>query len=216
MTLLSLTGHIAGFGATGGARMVVGRWTSGPWGRFADVMVARPDGRRLLLAPNAAVADLITSTYTFDDVHIVPVVVATASQRRIWRITAGPLDATITIGGRTPLGRALRAVPTSLGGSRVFAAAVDPVARLLLPGVRTSGSAGHGRHEWYAATDQHAIVAARSVWGDEDLGGLAVVHPPVDFGFGSTPRAPSVTALTTHIRTCFGAAGAAGPEPAGP
>lgn len=196
--------------------MVVGRWTSSPCGRFADVMVARPDGRRLLLAPDSGVAELVASTYAFDDVHIVPVVVAADPRRRVWRLIAGPLDATIRIGGRTPLGRILRSAPAGPRSGRLFAAAVDPVARLLLPGVRTSGSAGHGRHEWYAATDQHAIVAARSVWGDDDLGGLADVRPPVAFGFGSTPRAPSVTALTTHIRTPDGAADGPGRGAAGP
>ncbi|MDM8083939.1 hypothetical protein QUV83_04045 [Cellulomonas cellasea] len=216
MTLLRLTGHIAGFGSTAGARMVVGRWTMSPWGRFADVMVAHPDGHRLLLAPDAGVAELVASAYTFDDVHIVPVIVAADPGQRVWRLTAGPLDATITIGGRTPLGRILRAAPAGHRSGRLFAAAVDPVARLLLPGVRTSGSAGPGWHEWYAATDQHAIVAARSVWGDDDLGGLADVSPPVGFGFGSTPRAPSVTALTSHIRTPDGAADGSGRGPAGP
>ena len=51
------TGHIAGVGTSGGTRLVLGCWDRTPHGPFADVMVAHPDGRRELLAPDAWVAD---------------------------------------------------------------------------------------------------------------------------------------------------------------
>ncbi|MCC2308392.1 hypothetical protein [Cellulomonas chengniuliangii] len=200
MSVLAFDGHIAALGAVSGVRLVVGRWLRSPFGRFADVMVSLADGRRLLLAPTDAVADLVATTYSFDEVHLAPVVVGADPRLRTWRVTAGPLEARFRIGGRTALGRVLHAVPGQVSGSRLFAGAVDPIARAVLPGVRTSGSAGHGRHEWYAASDQHAITDAQCSWGGRDLGGLADVHPPVAFGFGSAPRQPSVTRLTTYVR----------------
>ena len=48
------TGRIAGVGTTSGVRVVVGRWDQSPWGGFTDVMLAQPDGLRVLLAPSQA------------------------------------------------------------------------------------------------------------------------------------------------------------------
>ena len=78
--------------------------------------------------------------------------------------------------------------------------AIDPVARLALRGVRTRGSAGHGRREWYGAADVHRLTAVRARLGDDDLGSLTDVWPPVRFGFSSTPRRASIVAVTTTVR----------------
>jgi hypothetical protein len=223
---LFFSGRIAGWGTTSGTRLVVGRWDESPFGAFADVMVERPDGERVLLAPTDDVAALVASTYSFDRVEVVPVTVADVadaapdgptpapgvpsdahreSQGRTsrtpapWQVAAGPLEARIVVGPRTGLGRALRAVPARLASSRRFTAVTDPVARALLDGVRTRGSAGAGRVEHYGATDVHALRHATTSWDGTDLGGLAPVDPPVRFGFGSTPRRPAVTDVVTTI-----------------
>ncbi len=75
----------------------------------------------------------------------------------------------------------------------------DPIARDVLPGVRTRGTAGNGRTECYGAADVHAIDAIRGRWQDTDLGELAQVFPDPGFGFGSTPRRPGITSLTTTV-----------------
>ena len=67
------TGQIAGVGSTSGVRIVVGRWAESPLGSFADVMLAEPDGTRVLLAPSQEVADFVATTYRFDRVEIGPV-----------------------------------------------------------------------------------------------------------------------------------------------
>lgn len=97
-------GHIVGLGTTSGTRVVVGMWDRSPYGRFADAMVERPDGHRVLLAPDERIADLVSTTYTFDDVRIVPVALAG------WGIDAGPLSARWTPGTRAPIGWLLQAV----------------------------------------------------------------------------------------------------------
>ena len=86
----------------------------------------------------------------------------------------------------------------------MVATATDPIARLLLDGVRTRGTAGQGRREWYTASDQHAITAVRALWGSQDLGELAPVVPAVRFGFSSVPAAPTVTRLRTTIELSAG------------
>lgn len=192
-------GHIAGLATADGRRIVVGRWLRSPWPPFVDVMTQDAQGRRTLLAPTREIADEVAATYTFDDVLVVPTRCTSDERARTWTVRAGPLTVDLTIGARTAIGHALGLVPGAVARSRWFATAVDPMARVVLPGVRTRGSAGGGRTEWYGATDQHAIVDARVTWRGVDCGMLQERVPPVGFGFSSVPGAPSVTAVRTTI-----------------
>ena len=69
----------------------------------------------------------------------------------------------------------------------------------MLPGVRTRGSAGGGRREWYGARDLLPIRSASAVFEGAGLGALAPVVPAVRFGFGSVPRSPCLTRVTTTV-----------------
>ncbi|MGI8523929.1 MAG: hypothetical protein ACR2K3_11575, partial [Nocardioides sp.] len=73
MPTLRFGGAIAGLGSESGVRIVIGSWHTTPYGAFNDVMLCEPDGRRVLLAPDAQVADFITSTYLFDRLETLPV-----------------------------------------------------------------------------------------------------------------------------------------------
>ncbi|MFK4066311.1 hypothetical protein [Streptomyces sp. NPDC029674] len=195
-------GWIAGLGTTGGVRIVVGYWPLSPLGPFADVMVERADGHRMLLAPSEEVVRFVTATYRFDEVVICPVTVIPAHDR--WDVAAGPLALTFTPGRPTVLGRLLRLAPGRLAGSPGWAALCDVPARVLMRGVRTRGSAGAGRREWYAARDLRSITAADAAWDGRRLGALRDVHPPVRFGFGSVPRRPSLTRVATTVEVSDG------------
>jgi hypothetical protein len=65
--------------------------------------------------------------------------------------------------------------------------------------VRATGSAGGGRREWYGARDQHRLTAVVGTLDGADLGGLAPVDPPVQFGFGSVPRMPTDVRVVTTV-----------------
>jgi hypothetical protein len=190
-------GWIAGLGTTSGTRIVVGRWPRSPFGAFGDVMIEDAAGHRRLLAPRRDVADFIAATYTFDTVEIAHFGVT--ANRREWAVTAGPLHLAFEVGRRPPLGYLLRAVPPPLACRPVWITAIDRPARLLMPGVRTTGSAGNGRREWYGARDLRPITAAVAWLDGVDLGGLARVDPPVRFGFGSVPPAPGLVRVTTTV-----------------
>ena len=190
-------GWIGGLGTAAGLRYVIGHWPHSPLGTFTDVMVERPDGHRLLLAPSAAVAEFVGATYTFDEVRYVPVDLR--SQGDEFFLTAGPLHSRFTLGGRSALGLLLRAVPWRLATAPWWIATIDAIARRVLPGVRTVGSAGGGRTEYYGAQDLRRIVAATTTYDGVDQGALRPVAPPVRFGFGSTPTAPSWVRITTLI-----------------
>lgn len=190
-------GQIAGVGTTSGLRAVVGHWAEGPWGRFADVMVETPAGHRVLLAPDERVAAFVAATYTFDETRIEPVAVTESPDH--WRVTTPSLALHLRLGARSPLGRVLRVVPAGIATSPAWCTVTDPFARVLMRGVRTRGTAGGGRREWYGATDVHRITEASGTWEGADLGTLAPVDPPCRFGFSSTPRDPSVTRVLTTV-----------------
>ena len=191
-------GAIAGVGTTSGVRVVVGRWEESPYGAFADAMVETAEGRRVLVAPTQQVADFVATTYSFDEVRVEPIVVGDGVNG--WEVSSPSLRLGVTTGTRTGLGRLLRVVPRRLAESPAWCTVTDPVARVALRGVRTRGSAGNGRREFYAATDVHAVTAVSGAFDDVDLGSLAPVDPPPAFGFSSTPRRPSVTTVVTTVR----------------
>ncbi|KQU65236.1 hypothetical protein [Phycicoccus sp. Root101] len=199
-------GRIAGVGSTSGVRVVVGRWDRSPMGAFADVMLEQPDGHRVLLAPDTAVAAFVSDTYVFDEVVVTGVDVSPVAggMGQGWAVTAGELRLSFTLGRRAPLGWALRALPTPVASSTAFATAADPVARTLLRGVSTRGQARSGRREWYGALDLHRVTSLTGSWRGTDLGELAPVDPPCRFGFSSTPRAPGVTSVVTTVEVLAG------------
>ncbi len=191
-------GEIAAFGTTSGHRIVVGRWPVSPFGPISDVMIETPDGTRLLIAPSDEVARFVASTYRFDCVDVAPVEVIRQPGRVA--VEAGRLRADLIVGPRNWLGRLLRTVPRRVATAPAWATLVDPVVRAVLPGVRTRGGAGAGRREWYGAWDLHPLVSVTASWQGSDLGTMVEVRPPVRFGFGSTPRRPSIVGLTTTVR----------------
>lgn len=197
MRRLVFDGWIAGLGTASGCRLVVGHWPASPYGPMSDVMMEAADGRRTLLAPSREVADFVAATYVFDEVRLVPVEVQVDGRQ--WEVAAGPLRLSFAAGRRGPLGRLLRAVPGRLAGVPRWVGLLDLPARALLPGVRTRGSAGGGRREWYGARDLHPIVAVSATLAGADLGPLAAVEPPVRFGFGSVPRRPALVRVTTTV-----------------
>jgi hypothetical protein len=194
-------GAIAGVGSSSGVRVVVGSWKRSPLGAFADVMLAEPDGTRVLLAPDDTIGEFVSTTYHFDRVEIGPVVVETEQVSGVtsWRVVAPGLEIAVRVGHRPLLGRLLRLVPRRLAVAPLWAWLTDPVARLVLRGVRTRGTAGNGRREFYGATDLRRVTALSGTWQGNPLGTLAPVSPEPGFGFGSTPRRPSVTSIVTTV-----------------
>lgn len=192
-------GRIAGIGSTSGVRVVIGNWHDTPLGAFTDVMVETGSGHRVLLAPSDAVASYVTATYSFDEIRVEPLSCTTADP--VWSVQSDSLSLDLAIGARMPLGWLLRSVPRALGTSPTWARVVDPMAHLVLPGVRTVGTALEGRREFYGATDLRRVTSASGRFDGQDLGGLADIDPPCRFGFSSTPRSPSVTTVVTTVLT---------------
>ena len=195
--MLRFDGSIAGVGTSSGVRLVIGMWPQSPFGPIADVMIERPDGSRTLVAPTAEVGEFIAATYRFDDVRIEPVGLFVDGDART--VVGDSVTARFVVGGRTVVGRALAAVPPRLARARWWVQALDPLAQLARPGVRTFGTAGQGRREWYCGLDEHHITQVQATLDGAELGDLRRVEPSVRFGFASTPPGPSVVRVTTWI-----------------
>jgi hypothetical protein len=180
----TLSGTIASAGFASGDRIVIGHWTDSPLGAFSDVMWARPDGERVLLAPDQPVADFITALYDFDRVEIVPVK-AGAGDRWL-ELEAGPVEVQLkaAAGVRMP-------VPRPPWVTRFVEA---PVARALL-GVQVYGTTRGGVREWYRFDEHRRIVTGWATAEGRDLGAIGPVAPPVRFGFSEPPQRPSIVAV---------------------
>jgi hypothetical protein len=193
------TGWIAGMGTDSGQRIVIGHWPRSPYGVVTDVMVEDPAGHRTLYAPTPQLAEFLTATYRFHDAQVV-----TCTARRLgpcWKVQAGPLHVSFTVGRRSVLGWLLWAMPPVLAQTAWWASLLDLPARWLLPGVRTRGRTRDGRRQWYSARDLHSVIAAVAALHGRDLGALRAVQPPVGFGFASVPDRPYLVRLTTMIET---------------
>ncbi len=196
-------GHIAGFGSQCGLRAVVGIWDESPYGAFADVMVELPSGRRLLLAPQREIANFIETTYTFEEVLLVPVhakVGPSTGGGEVLSVEAGPLRLSASIGGRTRLGLLLALVPRAIAVHPRWLSLINPLARLLSPGVRTAGTAAPGRREYYGVTGLRRVESASILWDGCCCGPLAEIVPAVRFGFSSVPATPTLATVQTTIR----------------
>jgi hypothetical protein len=181
-------------------RVVVGWWHESPFGPFADAMVERADGHRILLAPTEQVRDLVATTYVFDETRVEPFAVSAGGVAGSqWVVESPSLALRLDVGGRVPVGHLLRLVPRGLAQSPAFATLADPVARVTMRGVRTRGMARAGRREFYGATDLRGVAGLVGALDGIPLGELAPVDPACRFGFSSTPRRPSVTDVVTTI-----------------
>jgi hypothetical protein len=194
---LVFSGYIAGFGTEAGVRMVAGSWVRSPFGGFADVMVEAPDGERSLLAPTSAIAELLSQTYTFDRIELGAVDVLHTAEG--FSVTAPGLEVSGSLGDPAPFDWLLRLVPPILTRAPAWLRLINPLASMLVPGVRTAGSAGNGHREYYGVRRTRLITAVEGTFGGVDVGGLTALHPPVRFGFSSAPPTPQFVSVATTI-----------------
>ncbi|NJC20967.1 hypothetical protein BJ994_000043 [Arthrobacter pigmenti] len=188
-------GHIAGLGTTSGVRIVIGMWASSPFGAFTDVMVQSAEGTRTLLAPSSSIADYVSGAYSFDVVRVEPLSVSMGEDSL--SLDAGPLSVEAELGATTGVGRLLGLIPTAVATHPRWLTAINPVAKVLMPGVRTVGATRDQRRQYYGVTGARLITSARVSWAGDDLGELSSVRPRVRFGFSSVPKKPQVVDVTT-------------------
>jgi hypothetical protein len=185
-----LRGTISAVGVASGDRVVVGAWRESPVGAFADVMWARGDGTRVLLAPSDEVAAYVAGIYRFDAIEVVTDFEWEASASRV-EVKAGPVELGLEAsgGGRVPVPR-----------PRWFTRWVEgPIARRVM-GVEVYGTSPLGIEEWYQARGWRWVDAGQVRIDGVDQGAIGRVEPPLNVGFSEPPPRPSITDLAVRIR----------------
>jgi hypothetical protein len=201
MAVITFDGHIMGASFASGDRIVAGRWSRSPFGAFADVMWCRPDGRRVLLAPDERVRDFVAGHYAFDELAIDDVRVERAGDGAI-EATAGPVRLVLRARPPGPASTLLTMRPRRLRTWRPWISLEDLALRPFVQplfaaaaGVRTTGVTFAGAREWYAIHDLREADAEASIDG-VDLGAPAACEP-AGFGFSEFPSQPAIVRVTS-------------------
>ena len=155
-------------------------------GVLDDLMWARPDGRRVLVAPTEDGAGYVASVYGFDEVVVGPLKVTLDGRFLHLRAPELRLELHLSAG---------RAVALPWARPAWFTRWVEgPIARRLL-GVNTYGVSPSGVREWYRAVSFRRIVAGWASIDGLDLGRLRPIDPAARFGFSEPPRFPSMVGV---------------------
>jgi hypothetical protein len=181
--LAQLSGTLAASGFESGDRFVIGRWTRSPIGATALVMWSRPDGTRLLLAPDSDAAGFFSAAYEVDDVQVVPFAEVGSMSPSEVHITAGDLRVRLNAGWRV-LWLPDRPRWVTRWIERPLFGAVT--------GVRLWGRSRSGVEEWYQAHSCRFVHSGAAEIDGRDLGGTRPVHPACRFGPCEPPRRPSI------------------------
>jgi hypothetical protein len=184
-----LRGTISAIGLRSGDRIVVGAWHRSPIGAFADVMWARPDDTRVLLAPDEPAADYVAGIYVFDRIEVVPF--AWTATPSALSLRAGPLEVDLAARGgrRIPVARPWWFTRWVEG----------PIARRLM-GVAVHGTSPVGVEEWYQARAWRWVHEGRVRIAGEDQGAIGPARPPLHVGFSEPPPRQSITDVAVRIR----------------
>lgn len=155
-------------------------------GRLDDLMWARPDGVRLLVAATRDGADYVSGAYGFDEVVVGPLRVVLEGRFLHLRAAGLGVEVHLTAG---------RAVALPWPRPPWFTRWVEgPIARRTL-GVNTYGVSPSGVREWYRAVSLRRVVAGWASLHGRDLGRLRPIDAPTGFGFSEPPRFPSMVGV---------------------
>lgn len=166
---------------------MIGTWRVSPVGPLDDLMWARPDGQRILVAATEEEAGYVAGVYGFDDVVVSPLRVG--FDGRFLHLHAAGLGLELHLSG----GRVAVALPWPRPAW--FTRWIEgPVARRLL-GVETYGVSPTGVREWYRAVSLRRVVTGWASIDGRDLGRLAAIDRRAGFGFSEPPRFPSMVGV---------------------
>ena len=182
-------GRISSCSFESGDRIVVGDWMSSPFGRFTDIMWAKPDGHRVLIAPNSTIAEYVEELYTFDEIQIQDIDIENEERTLSLKSEGLALDFEWNKGWRIPFRRSLFFIATvELFFARVFF------------GTRTHGTTKNNRKEWYAIDHVSKIIKGSATIHGQDVGDISSMTNPCKFGFSEAPKQPSSCEVRTHIQ----------------
>jgi uncharacterized membrane protein len=181
-------GRITSSGFESGDRIVVGAWKESPFGEFTDIMWAKKDGSRILIAPTKEVADYVDAMYSFDEIKIQDIEVKQLERALSVTCDSMKLDFEWNKGWPIPFKRSL-----------FFIATVELLFARIFFGTQTHGVTKNQRKEWYAIDRVSKLTKASATIGGTNVGDLRPLSEPCKFGFSEAPKKPSSCEVRTHI-----------------
>ena len=181
-------GRITSSGFQTGDRIVVGSWNSSPFGNFTDIMWAKPDGTRVLIAPTQEIADYVTAMYSFDEVILEEIISKEDGRSLSVECKSMELKFSWKGGFAIPFKRSL-----------LFIATVELFFARLFFSTRTYGLTRNNRREWYAIDRVSNLSNASARIEGGDAGDMTPMSQPCKFGFSEAPKKPASCEVRTHI-----------------
>ena len=181
-------GRITSSAFESGDRIVVGAWKDSIFGEFTDIMWAKKDGTRVLIAPTQEIVDYVTAMYSFDEI-LLEEVTTTLSDREI-KISCKTMDLEFSWN---------RGFPIPFRRSLLFIQTIELFFARLIFSTRTYGVTKDNRKEWYAIDRVSHITSATAQIEGQDAGEFKPMREPCKFGFSEAPKKPSSCVVRTHI-----------------
>jgi len=172
-------GRVISSGFQTGDMVVIGDWRESPHGAFTNLMWAKPDGTRVLIAPSEELGDFVSSLYSFEKVIVSPMEIERTEK---------------SIEVKCDLGRVYMqwgmTIPLPFSRSRWFIANIEaPFARLFF-GTKTHGTTRNGRKEWYHVRGLSRMKSVELELDGRSTKQMTGMAPSACFGFSNPPRMP--------------------------
>jgi hypothetical protein len=188
MTKEVFEGRVISSGFSTDDMMVIGDWDNSPFGPFTDLMWAKPDGTRVLIAPTQEIAAYVSSLYSFEEVVVTPLGISKGKRSIEVNYDLGRVSMT--------WGRAL---PLPFRRPLWFIANIEaPFARIFF-GTKTHGTTRNGWKEWYHVRGLSRLISAEIEIDGRASSRMTGSTPGACFGFSNPPRMPLSVRVDSHI-----------------
>ncbi len=181
-------GRITSSAFESGDRIVVGTWNESIFGEFTDIMWAKRDGTRVLIAPTQEIADYVTAMYSFDEVILEEI--STSLNDRNLSVNCNTMNLEFIWN---------KGFPIPFKRSLLFIRTIELFFAKLVFSTRTYGLTKNNRQEWYAIDRVSHITSATGNIEGGNIGEFGPMKEPCKFGFSEAPKKPSSCAVRTHI-----------------
>ena len=182
-------GRITSCGFDSGDRIVIGIWDESPFGSFSDIMWAKPNGEKILNAPNKKIGDYINSLYDFDEIKIDEINIEKSHKQ----ITFNTSDIECRFEWGVEIPFLIKNRPLW------FVSTVEYFFGWLIFRTKTHGRTKNGRREWYVVDKISRLKNAEAKISGNKLGKYTNFYPKANFGFSDPPSMPASVQVRSHI-----------------
>ena len=187
--LLIFEGEVFSSGFDSGDRIVIGNWKESPYGKFTDIMWAKPNGEKILIAPNKEISEFISNMYSFDKTIISEFEIEESANKIVVKNNEMICELKWNRGIKIPMIRPLWLISS-----------IEYIFGLIIFKTKTHGITKNKKQEWYAVKKISKLEEIKIIINGENLGNMRNFEPKAGFGFSEPVKKPSVVSVKTHIQ----------------